>query len=234
MNESKILLILLFLITLGSIPAVAQKSNSYATVEIEVIDESGNAIPFAVVSSSKKRNIYTTGKNGRITLQLPSDDMLKVSAKGYATEIRSVDKASKVTLRKELDFNGEENTLYTLFGKTTERRTVGSWSKVDGSDLEKNPTMFLLNSLGGRLNGLFTMDNTLVPGFTNANTWLRSQQGDLLVMVDGVERSLDYIEPETIESVELLKDASLKSLYGGIDASGILMIRTRRRIHPQR
>ena len=228
MKELKILLIFLFLITIGTIPAAAQKIKSYATVEMEIIDESGNAIPYAVVSSSKKRNIYTTGENGKITLQLPDDDMLKVSAESYVTEILSIDKASKVTLRKELTFNGEENSLYTLFGKTTERRTVGAWSKVDGRDLEKNPTMFLLNSLGGRLNGLFTMDNTLVPGFTNANTWLRNQQGDLLVMVDGVERSLDYIEPETVESVELLKDASLKSLYGGIDASGILMIRTRR------
>lgn len=228
MNELKIFLILLFLVTLGSIPAIAQKNKSYVTVEMEIIDESGNAIPFALVSSAKKRNIYTTAKNGSITLQLPSDDILKVSAEGYITEVLSTDKAEKVTLKKELDFNGEENTLYTLFGKTTERRTVGAWSKVDGNDLESNPTMFLLNSLGGRLNGLFTMDNTLVPGFTNANTWFRSQQGNLLVMVDGVERSLDYIEPETVESVELLKDASLKSLYGGIDISGILMIRTRR------
>ncbi|WP_298647593.1 SusC/RagA family TonB-linked outer membrane protein [uncultured Proteiniphilum sp.] len=228
MNVLKILLILFFLITVGMIPAVAQKNKSYAAVEMEISDESGNAIPFAIVSSAKKRNIYTTGENGRITLQLPPDDMLKVSAKGYVTEIVSVDNAGKIMLRKELDFNGESDVLYTLFGKTTERRTVGAWSKVDGKDLESNPTMFFLNSLGGRLNGLFTMDNTLVPGFTNANTWFRSQQGNLLIMVDGVERSLDYIEPETVESVELLKDASLKSLYGGIDISGILMIRTRR------
>lgn len=228
MNVLKILSIILFFTILGTITMDAQKSNPYVSVEMEIIDESGNAIPFATISSAKKRNEYTSGEDGRTTLLLPLDDMLKISANGYITEIISPDKAGTVILKKELVLGGEENTLYTLYGKTTERRSVGAWSKVDGADLESNPTMFFLNSLGGRLNGLFTMDNTLVPGFTNANTWSRGQQGDLLIMVDGVERSLDYIEPETVESVQLLKDASLKSLYGGIDISGILMIRTKR------
>ena len=94
----------------------------------------------------------------------------------------------KVILEKSVDFDGEENKLYTLFGETTERRTVGAYSKVAGKDLESNPTMFFPNALGGRLNGLFTMDNTLVPGFTNANSFVRTSQGDMLIIIDGVER----------------------------------------------
>ncbi|MDR1153431.1 MAG: SusC/RagA family TonB-linked outer membrane protein [Bacteroidales bacterium] len=225
---TNITLIAVFLMMAGWMPVAAQKKKSSITVEIEIVDEGGNAIPFATVLSSKKRNAYTTGEDGRIVLLLPADDLLKLSADGYITELVSADMAGKVTLKRELAFNGEAGKLYTLFGETTERRTVGAWSKVKGRDLEASPTMFFFNSLGGRLNSLFTSDNTLVPGFTNANTFARSDRGGMIVMIDGVQRSLDYLEPETVESVELLKDATLKSLYGGSDAGAILMIKTYR------
>jgi TonB-linked SusC/RagA family outer membrane protein len=213
------------------IPAGGQTAkNVKINLTLEVSDESGNVIPFAQVSSARNRMIYDTDKNGKIQLQVLENDFIKVSAKGYKTVVVTEERLTerKVILEKSIDFAGEENKLYTLFGETTERRTVGAYSKVAGKDLESNPTMFFLNALGGRLNGLFTMDNTLVPGFTNANSFARAPQGDMLIFIDGVERSLDYIEPETIESVQLLKDASLKSLYGGLQASAILMIKTHR------
>ena len=226
MNKLKIIVIVIPMIIAGWLPTMAQKV--VVAAELEIVDESGNAIPFAVVSSSKKRNVYTTDENGRILLQLPPDDVLKVSADGYVVELVPEIKSGAITLKKEVAFNGDAHTFYTLFGETTERRSVGARSKLNGRDLEANPTMFFLNALGGRLNGLFTSDNTLVPGFTNATSWVRANQGNMVVMVDGVERTLDYIEPETVESVQLLKDASLKSLYGGIDAGAILMIKTYR------
>ena len=218
----------ILLILAGWMPAQAQKGKASVTAEFTIVDESGNAIPFAAVSSSKKRNVYSTDENGRIVLQIPADDVLTVSADGYVTEIVSEAKSGTITLRKEIAFNGDAHKFHTLFGETTERRSVGVRSNLTGRDLEANPTMFFLNALGGRLNGLFTSDNTLVPGFTNASRWARATRGSMIVLVDGVERTLDYIEPETVESVQLLKDASLKSLYGGVDASAILMIKTYR------
>jgi TonB-linked SusC/RagA family outer membrane protein len=210
----------------GQLLASGQKA--VITADLEIVDESGNAIAFASVSSAKKRNVYTADADGRIVLQIPPDDVLKVFADGYVTEVVPNVSSGTVTLKKEVAFNGENHKFFTLFGETTERRSVGVRSKVNGRDLEANPTMFFLNALGGRLNGLFTSDNTLVPGFTNANTWVRAAHGDVVIMVDGVQRTLDYIEPETVESVQLLKDASLKSLFGGIDAGAILMVKTYR------
>jgi hypothetical protein len=224
----RIFLFAIVFVMAGWLPVSAQQGKSSVSTEFEIVDETGNAIPFAVVSSAKKRNFYTTNESGRIVLSVPSDDMLKISAAGYRTETVTA-RTGKVTLHKELAFNGESSKLYTLFGETTERRTVGAWSKVDGRDLETTPTMYCYNALGGRLNGLFTSDNTLVPGFSTSDNWARANQGNMLIFVDGVERGLlDYVDIETVESVQLLKDASLKSLYGGINCSGILMIKTRR------
>ena len=228
---TKITLIAILCLIVGWTPAISQDKKDRETnvsKDITVVDEAGDVIPFAVISSSKKRNIYTTDNNGHIVLLLPSNDVLKISAEGYTSVSINTDVAGTIILKKELAFNGEENKFNTLFGETTERRTVGARSSVKGSDLESSPTMFFYDALGGKLNGLFVSNNTLVPGFTIASIWARSSRGSIAIMVDGIQRSLDYIEPETVESVQLLKDATLKSLYGGIDATAILMVKTYR------
>ena len=229
----KITLIAAIFIVAGWLPAAAQKGKNIVSTEIEVVDEAGKAIPFAVVKSAQKRKIYTTDENGKIVLQVPSNDDLKVEADGYTTKVVAIT-SNKLTvaLDKDVVFNGESSKLYTLYGETTERRTVGSWSKVSGLDMEKNPTMSFYNGLAGWLNGLYAteltpIDNRLSPEFFNG--WSRADVGTMLVFVDGVERQLlDYVDFETVESVQLVKDASLKALYGGVQTSGILMIKTRR------
>ena len=230
---TKISFIAILLTFAGWLPAAAQRGKTVVSVEIEIVDETGNAIPFSVIKSAQKRNVYTTDENGKIVLQLPTDDDLKIQSVGYATKVVQITSSKlTVTLNKEVAFNGESSKLYTLYGETTERRTVGSWSKVDGRDMEKNPTMSFYNGLAGWLNGLYAteitpIDNRLTPEFFNG--WTRADVGTMLVFVDGVERQLlDYVDFETVESVQLVKDASLKALYGGISCSGILMIKTRR------
>lgn len=200
------------------------------TINFEVVDNDGIPVSEAKISSSKNRHVYTSDEKGQVSIFVYDDDNIKVMAKDHASRIISADqlKSGKIVIDKIPQYSGDGNRLYTPFGETTERRTVGAYSKIDGKELETNPTMYFMNALGGRLNGLFTMDNTLVPGFTNSTDYVRTSLGNIVIMIDGVERSLDYIEPETIESVQLLKDASLKSLYGGMQTNAILMIKTKR------
>ncbi|MDR0714204.1 MAG: SusC/RagA family TonB-linked outer membrane protein [Bacteroidales bacterium] len=230
MSQFKITISVFFLsllLTCLAFPAAGQKKEKLI-LNVTVTDEAGNAIHDARISSSKNRYIYA-GRLGSFNLAVYPDDVLKVMAKGYETKIISADQLeSSVELQAVPDFSGEEDRISTLYGETTKRRTVGAYSKIDGRQLEANPTMHFYNALGGRLNGLFTMDNTMVPGFTNSSNFIRTPKGNMMVLVDGVERTLDYLEPETVESVQILKDASLKSLYGGIHTDGILMIKTRR------
>lgn len=207
-----------------------EKKEAKSVVQIEIVNDEGIPVGEAKIASSKNRHVYSVDESGKASISLHKDDKVKLMAKGYATQVVSVYQleSGKIVMNKVPDYTGDDSRLYTIFGEIDERRTVGAYSKVDGKDLEANPTMHFMNALGGRLNGLFTMDNTLVPGFTNSNNYVRTPLGNMTIMIDGVERSLDYIEPETVESVQLLKDASLKSLYGGIQTNGILMIKTKR------
>lgn len=219
---------------LQSLPTYCQKKKPVKTVSIEVTDESGKPLGYSIVTSSRNRYSYTSDENGHLELQIPMADILKISACGYEERVISAADINngklKVTLLACPEYEGVDHNIYTLAGEyITENRIVGAYSKVDGSELEANSSMFLWDALGGRLNGLFVMNQSAAPGSSSWDGFVRAPNGGApIVMVDGIERSLDYVEPETIESVQLLKDASLKSLFGGIQSNGILLIKTKR------
>lgn len=209
-----------------------KKRQTKINITIETVDVHGKPIAWSSVASSRNRYTYTSDENGKLQLTVLPADILKVMADGFSDKIVSVSDAEGNKLRITLEENSEydDNSLYTVTGDyINEKRIVGTFSKVSGAELEKNPTMFIWDSFGGRLSGLFLMNNTLVPGFTSYDGYVRAPNGGTpIIMIDGVERSLDYIEPETIESVQLLKDASLKAFYGGIQSNGILLVKTKR------
>lgn len=197
-----------------------------------VVDESGKPLPGVRVHSSKARMYTDTDVNGNFRFKTTSDDILLVKADGYQTQILSMAdetlKNGKIVLKQDKLFASEYHQIRLPFGTTSARRTVGAFSSVSGEELENTPSLSIQSALGGRLNGLFQLQNTLVPGWTNHTLFVRGGWGDYITIVDGVERTLEYLEPEVIESVELLKDATLKSLYGGLQANGILLITTKK------
>lgn len=212
----------------------SKQSKERITVSVEVIDDAGRPVSSPKVISSRNRCEWTADKNGKLTVNVPSSDFIKVVAQGYeealANAFNNKDGKLTVVLKKSLEGEGEGHLVYCLPSDyISERRVVGSFSKVEGSELEKNPTMSVLEGLSGRLNGFFYRTNSTVPGFTSWDGFVRAPNGGSpVILVDGVERSIEYIEPETIESVELLKDASLKAMFGGVQTNGILMIKTKR------
>jgi len=229
--------LLCFLSLFQGIELSAQNTRKKAKIikinlEFRIVDQAGNPVAGAKVFSSKSRMYTGTSSDGTFNFMTSADDMLVVKADGYQSQtVTPSDETinnGTIILLQDKALNGENNQLILPFGTTTERRTVGAYSVVKGEKLENTPTMSIQSALGGRLNGLFQLQNTLVPGWTDHTMYVRGGWGDYITIVDGVERTLDYIEPEVIESVELLKDATMKSLYGGLQANGILLITTKR------
>lgn len=232
-NYIMIMSIICFFLMIADIASAQGRRNSIP-IKVEVTDIRGIPVEYAKVSSSKNRFTYTTDKDGTVELKLLAGDHLKIDAEGYIEKITdissAVDGIIRVSLVKVEIEEDIDHTINMVTGdKLDEYRNVGAYSTVDGADLDANPTMFLMDALGGRLNGLFIMNQNAAPGQYTWSGFVRAPSGGTpVIMVDGVERSIDYIEPETIESVQLLKDASLKSLFGGVYSNGILMITTKR------
>lgn len=223
------------LLTMSSVAyAAGQKKVSSQTYEIQVVSTDGTPVGRAQVFSSKNRNSYTVSDAGTISLDLKQGDIVKVKAGGYETATLDLLGARNGVLKVSLipceKYEDEAHVVHTADGGAmSELRSVGSFSKVDGAQLEQTPSLYLMDALSGRLNGLFYMRRSTEPAGGSWSGFVRAPYGGTpVVMVDGVVRDLDYIEPETIESVELLKDASLKALFGGENTNGILMVTTKR------
>jgi TonB-linked SusC/RagA family outer membrane protein len=235
-SRNKLIGILIIFMVLIKLTVDAQdiiKKNDKVDVSMEITGQNGNAIANATIISSILRDTFRSDKNGSFSIKTQSTDAFVVKADGYESKIIKVSelllKKGKVVLNEIPAFTGEDYTLKTIYSSLDQRRTTGAYSIVKGEELESNPTLSFENSLGGRLNGLFQLQTNGSPSELNHNLFLRgSTIGNLITIVDGVERDITFLDPEVIESVQLLKDASLKALYGGILASGVLVVTTKR------
>jgi TonB-dependent SusC/RagA subfamily outer membrane receptor len=125
-----------------------------------------------------------------------------------------------------------EQVVVVGYGTQRKATLTGSVSTVKGSDVMKSPSVNVSNSLAGRLPGLVAVNRSGEPGYDGSTLRIRGVNtfGDAspLIVVDGVPgRSLERIDPSTIESISVLKDASA-AIYGAQAANGVILITTKR------
>lgn len=228
------LMLVSFLAFSLSADAQGKRQKDKKQITIEVVTLEGTPLAYSEVTSSKNRDSYITDANGKLTISVQKGDVLTLDAEGYDMKIVELGANPSATLVVSLDEAGiksdDDNIIYNAAGNpVSELRSVGAFSKVEGEELEINPTQNILDALSGKLNGFFYRKNTNEPGVVGWAGFVRAPNGGTpIFMIDGVERDINYLEPEMIESVYLLKDASLKALYGGIRSQGIIMVKTKR------
>ena len=118
------------------------------------------------------------------------------------------------------------------YGVQKKATLSGAVTSVKGEDLVKSPVTNVSNGLAGRLPGVFAISNTAEPGYDGSTIRIRGVNtfgnAEPLVVVDGVPgRSLERIDPSTIESLSVMKDASA-AIYGAQAANGVIIITTKR------
>lgn len=142
-----------------------------------------------------------------------------------------------ITEPQILDFNLHadvvelEEAVVVGYGSQRKMSVIGAITTVDVADI-KVPTGQISNSLAGRLAGVVAVQRSGEPG-QSSNFWVRGistfgENKNPLILVDGVERSLDLLDPEDIESFSILKDATATAVYGVRGANGVIIVNTRR------
>ncbi|GAA4801759.1 TonB-dependent receptor [Olivibacter ginsenosidimutans] len=119
------------------------------------------------------------------------------------------------------------------YGEQKKASVVGAISTVKPSQLQITPNRSLSNNLAGMVPGVIAVQRSGDPWHNNSDFWIRGVStfggnSRPLVLVDGVERSLNDIDPEEIESFSVLKDAAASAVYGVRGANGVIMITTKR------
>jgi len=200
----------------------------------KVIDENGDPIPGVTISVKNSQTATNTDGNGNYELILPKNkSALIFSMIGYVEEERSVLTVDlvNITLRRKVDDLDE--VVVVGFGTQKKASIVGSITTIEPERLQLGTTRSLSNNLAGQLAGVIAVQRSGEPGYDNSNFWIRGistfgGNRNPLILVDGVERSLNNMDPEEIESFSVLKDAAASAVYGVRGANGVILINTKR------
>jgi TonB-linked SusC/RagA family outer membrane protein len=199
-----------------------------------VVNQQGEPLQNVSVLIAGTQIGTTTNADGRFSLTAPDDRnvVLEVSSVGYQTKKVNIGKLTEVNVVLELEVSGLSDVVVVGYGTQKKATLSGAISTVDGADLLKSKVTNVGNSLAGRLAGVTAVTSRGEPGKDGTTIRIRGSNslGDNnpLIVVDGVPgRSLERIDPNDIESMTILKDASA-AIYGSQAANGVILIVTKR------
>lgn len=213
------------------------KTKKIITVELKSIitDENGKPIPNATVSAFEGSLTIKTAIDGSFTILAGEKSQVLVEAIGYEDKMIVVMKNAnpgKITLKKTVLYSGMKDQINLPGGiQVSKRNLVGAVSSIKGEAINSYPDAMLSNMLQGKLLGLRA--EMSVGGLANNPSSLsirgnqRGGSNSIVTIVDGMERPIDDLLPEEIESIEVLKDVTAKIFYGARAANGVLLITTK-------
>jgi TonB-linked SusC/RagA family outer membrane protein len=212
------------------------KKAEKVTVESRLIDQKGNPIPNATITVGEGLLQTFSDEEGNFSIRTDAKSALLIEAAGY--ESRWVHLAQgmlepEFVLNKDLLFASGKDKLHLPLGiEAVQRSMTGAVSNIKGKMLESYPDLSLSNALQGRVLGLTARQTVNGLGNNEAALYIRGLArggaDGIITVVDGIERPIDYLVPEEIASIEVLKDATAKILYGPRAANGVLLVTTKR------
>ena len=218
----------LTLLGLGvALPALAQSRD----VKGRILDEADLPLPGAFVTVKGETRGAMTDIDGRFEISVKPTDVLVVSFLGYQDEEVKVGDQKDILVKLIPQANQLEEVVKVAYGTQKKASVIGSITTVDASALQA-PIGVLSTGLAGKLAGVVAVQHTGEPG-SSAEFWIRGvntfgANAYPLILVDGVERSMDLVDTEDIASFSILKDATATALYGVRGANGIVLITTKR------
>ncbi|ASZ12023.1 SusC/RagA family TonB-linked outer membrane protein [Chitinophaga pendula] len=219
-----------------------------------VNDEKGQALPGVSIREAGTSNGTTTSNQGKFTLRLKNDKAkLVVSFIGYLTQTITADEKDQYTIILKTDAQSLKDVVVIGYQEVKRKTTTAAVASVKGKDIENLPSPSFDQLLQGRVAGLNVQNFTGEPGVRGSfvirgNTSIsrnidRAQAlSSPLFVIDGIPVSLDDaasfdntgtnyiagINPNDIESIDVLKDASAAAIYGSRGANGVVIIKTKR------
>ncbi|MBP8792401.1 MAG: TonB-dependent receptor [Lutibacter sp.] len=205
------------------------------TITGKVYDELGMPLVGATIIEQGTSKGSTADFEGEFTLKINYNSNIEVSYIGYKTKVISkITTASALTINMVPDTNGLNEIVIVGFATQTKQTLVGAVESVKGETLQKVGSVSTISeALQGSIPGLTAISTSGKPGSDAANLYLRgrsSWQGDggPLTLVDGIERDINNLDPNEIEAISVLKDASATAVYGVRGANGVILITTKR------
>ncbi len=236
----RVALAVLMCLTFGSLSgtgfqASAQNRSASKTVKIKgsVIDEDSKPVPgvAVLVKGHPEFGGTMTDEKGGFVFNVPSDATVQFSCIGYKPVEMSVARNLDWLITMVEESVALEGTVVVGYGVQRKESVVGAITQVKAEDLEKTGTTDITSALAGKVSGLLVYSQNGAPGQSDATLILRGLSSwngnNPLVMVDGIERSMNMLSPTDIASISVLKDASATAVYGAKGANGVILVTTK-------
>ncbi len=206
------------------------------TVNGTVVEQaSGEGMPGVAILVKGTSSGTVTDADGRFNLQVPGEDAVLVfSFIGYMSQEVPVRGKSTINVTLVEDVESLEELVVVGYGTQKKATLTGSVSEVQGKEITQSPQPNVSNSLAGRISGVIANNRGGEPGYDGSNFSIRglatTGNNDVLIVVDGVPGQiggLDRLDPNDIESITVLKDASA-AIYGSRAANGVILVTTKK------
>ncbi|WP_028897241.1 TonB-dependent receptor [Prevotella sp. HUN102] len=225
MKHFRYLMVLMALLVSSTV--FAQKQN----LSGKVIDVNGEPVIGATVMEKGTTNGAATDIDGMFTISVEPGATLTFSYVGYAAQELRASNNMVVTLKEDAQMLND----VVVIGYGTQKKSIvtASIAKVDASDLENKSVVRMDNALKGLAAGVNVTSSSGQPGAA-ARIRVRGtgtiNNSDPLYIVDGmpIEGGLDFVNPNDIESIEVLKDAASGAIYGARAANGVILVTTKK------
>ena len=197
-----------------------------------VTDESGNPLQGVSVMVKGTTTGVSTNEAGQYALKdIPAQSTLIFSMVSFATAEMPVAGRTVIDVVLQVESSEMDEVVVVGFGKQKKESVIGAISTVQPKQL-KLPTAHVSNVLAGQIGGVVAIQRSGEPG-QHGNFWIRGlstnkSSNNPLVLVDGIERGLDFVDIEDIATISVLKDATATAVYGVKGANGVVLITTRK------
>ena len=199
-----------------------------------VRDVKGEILPGVSIKISKSSIGTVSDINGQFSLTVPDEKSeIVLTYIGFNSKVELVGNKRFFNIQMTETANDLDEVVVVAYGTQKKATVTGAISTMKSSEILKNPVANITNSLTGSIPGLVTVQQSGRPGADDAQIYIRGVSSWVntqpLIIVDGVEQpSFSQIDPNEIESLSVLKDASSTAVYGIRGANGVILISTKR------
>ena len=219
-------------------PAVANDTKERNwTIQGQILENTVQPLPIAGVNVLIKGTTIGTisDTNGYFSIKAQKGDVIVFTYLGFQPYEYVVSRAiSNLSVSLSEDSEALDEVVITGFSEEKKLNSISSVSTLDiAKNLNSKPITSISQSLQGGVTGLTVTQSSGMPGGDGASIKIRGisslhSGNDPLVLVDGIPMDMNQLDPATIESVTILKDAAAAAIYGARAANGVIVVKTKR------
>ena len=199
----------------------------------KVADEKGEGLPgVSVVIKGTQRGVVT-GPNGNFQITADNNGSILIfSFVGYQSQEVTVGNQTDISITMKADVKALTEVVVVGYGTQKKTSVTAAVSTLKGEQIAATPITNLSNGLGGRIPGVIVKQGSGEPGRDGSNIFIRgvssTGSNQPLLIVDNIPRNFQQLDPNTIESFTILKDAAAVAPYGVAGANGVVLVTTKR------